>query len=628
MQHYYLGVEHLFIALLSFTGSIASEVLEIQGMTAQYVIDAVRRKVGKGEVQVRVPGMPTTPRADVILGIASDLALGDNRREANDRDVLTAILEENESIPVRVLRSLGLDTNRLLSDIQTATTSLSGPTSFIRIDFSPDFDRTEMLTEEQLFILRQMFRNYAELQINYRLTGGHTGAVILAVTPVHSDQRRDAAVVVKIDQADNILKEAENYEAYVKSSLPPLTARLEDRPVAPDTSNLAGLKYTLVINPDEVPQDLRGVVRQFGAESLSQILRQNLYQTFGRLWWQQKQAYRFPVWSEYDYLLPPLLTLESIPDYDLPEDSYVIRHEVKRNRLKRIELGDIVIIENFVVQRVYQERGAVQLALGRGAGASRRAYRIEIRKLDMRDSAFYRDEIVPRMVGRVWKTRSEVLEHAVLALDPEFDIRALSFHAANWLEKQLPNPLLAYEDLLERHVNGSLSKLHGDLHLGNILVGPNFTTWLIDFAHTHDGHTLFDWACLETSLLSEIVLNTIGESWEAARMALRYVYAVNTRTAAPRANPLLSTAMSPIYVIREIVEDLLESGDWAEYHIALVFCALRALTWSESMPAGARRLMFLVAALSLAELENKHRRSSSLDTPPVDASDITEGGDE
>jgi len=35
-------------------------------------------------------------------------------------------------------------------------------------------------------------------------------------------------VIVKIDRADDILDEARRYEAHVKSTLPPLTARLEE----------------------------------------------------------------------------------------------------------------------------------------------------------------------------------------------------------------------------------------------------------------------------------------------------------------------------------------------------------------------------------------------------------------
>ncbi len=113
MQHYYLGVEHLFIGLLDIQGGLTSSLLEERGLTTEYVVDAIRRKAGKGNRQRLWAGMPNTPRADVVLGIANDLALESGRQEISERDLLIAILDENDSIPVRVLRSFEVDTAQL-----------------------------------------------------------------------------------------------------------------------------------------------------------------------------------------------------------------------------------------------------------------------------------------------------------------------------------------------------------------------------------------------------------------------------------------------------------------------------------------------------------------------------------
>src|SRR5574341_618893 len=88
MRHFYLGVEHLFIALLEIKGGLASAILEEQGLTPEYAIDAVRRKVGKGSKHRLWAGIPNTPRADVVLGIANDLALENGRKEIQERDLL------------------------------------------------------------------------------------------------------------------------------------------------------------------------------------------------------------------------------------------------------------------------------------------------------------------------------------------------------------------------------------------------------------------------------------------------------------------------------------------------------------------------------------------------------------
>ena len=57
--------------------------------------------------------------------------------------------------------------------------------------------------------------------------------------------------------------------------------------------------------------------------------------------------------------------------------------------------------------------------------------------------------------------------------------------------------------------------IHGDLNLENILVGPGDLVWLIDFASTREGHTLFDFARLEVELTTQVVAAILSHrgSW-------------------------------------------------------------------------------------------------------------------
>src|SRR5688572_16327749 len=80
MRHYFLGVEHLFIALLEIKSGLTTTILNEQGFTPDYVIDAIRRKAGKGSRHRLWAGIPNTPRTDVILGIAQDIAREDGNR--------------------------------------------------------------------------------------------------------------------------------------------------------------------------------------------------------------------------------------------------------------------------------------------------------------------------------------------------------------------------------------------------------------------------------------------------------------------------------------------------------------------------------------------------------------------
>lgn len=603
MRHFYLGVEHLFIALLEVKGGLTSALIQERGLKPEYVIDAMRRKVGKGSKHRLWAGIPNTPRADIILGIANDLALEDNRDEINERDLLVAVLEEKDSVAVRVLNALGIkDMEDLIKAAQTHTLQRDSQRPYVKIDFGADFDRTDTLNKDQLFILRRMFYGHSQIRIDRRLTGGYSQAILLVVTPIHGDNREDAAVVVKIDNVDAILDEAQRYESHVRGTLPPLTARLEDKPVAPETSELAGLKYTLIAGYDRTTNDLRAKLQEWAPSKLGDWLHNELYPAFGRIWWQQNRPYRLQVWREYDWVLPPVLTLESIGDKAEPEESHTLKFPIKRSKLKLLEYGDLVTVENFIVQKVDPEQGVIQLAIGHGTDTVN-AYKVEVRGIDLDRDTYYRGEVVESITGKVWQTRDVQLTHAVRALEPDFELDADKIPYDDERSFKLPNPLKAYEELLDRQINGTLSTIHGDLHPGNIMIGPNNSAFLIDFAHTRDGHTVFDWATLEIGLLSDGVMAAAGESWDDARTIIKHLMAINAGKPSPDPDSPIANALGFMPQLRDIVQRcLLEPDMWGEYYIALALCALRTMGW-DTMPIASRRLMFMVAALSIHQLK-------------------------
>jgi Ternary complex associated domain 9/Clp amino terminal domain, pathogenicity island component len=623
MQHFYIGVEHLFIALLEIPSGIARSIVQEHGLTPEYVIDGVRQKIGKGSKRRIWSGTPSTPRANVILAIANEIAMDEGRADINERDLLTAIFEEGENMPVRVLKRLGLDIPSLINEAQYRSVERVAAQPYINIDYAPEFD-TRSLTDEHMVILLRMFYGYAGIRLESRLTGGYTKALVLVVTPLNADGREDAAVVVKIDDTDEILDEAQRYETHVKGTLPPLTARLEDKPVAPEICALAGVKYTIVTKPDKTPQDLGSAIAEMGADKLGYWLRQQLYTQFGRTWWQQRRTFRFQVWTEYDWILPPILTMQYIPETEASTSGHMVRVPVNRSKLKQIESGNIVTLENFTVQRVYPEQGAIQLAIGRGNEATRRAYKIILNGIDLDKDFHYRGEVIDRIVGRVRKTRHESLMNAAMLLDAPFDLNAETITINTIKPRTLPNPIVAYEELLHLHISGSTSKIHGDLHLGNILVGPGDSPFLIDFAHSRDGHTIFDWATLETSLLSDWIMKQVGSDWEAAYLVLDYMAALNAQTTFPRMNPELTLAFTPLIAIRSIAQETLANESaWEEYYISLALSALRGIVW-ETKSIGGRRLLFLVAALAIEEAQKLIGEPGEMDTPMPDEQDATE----
>ena len=182
MQHYYLGVEHLFIGLLDIQGGLTSSLLEERGLTTEYVVDAIRRKAGKGNRQRLWAGMPNTPRADIVLGIANDLAL--EERPRGDRRARFA--RSPSSTKMTAFRCACCANSKWISIILRTTrapkrsiTSRASPTSR-----SISVSESLSLPEEALFILRRMFYGYSQIRIERRLIGGYTSAVILVVTPI------------------------------------------------------------------------------------------------------------------------------------------------------------------------------------------------------------------------------------------------------------------------------------------------------------------------------------------------------------------------------------------------------------------------------------------------------------
>ncbi len=607
MRHYYLGVEHLFISLLEIQGGLTATLLEEQGITPRYIVDSIRRIAGKGNRQRLWAGIPNTPRADIVLSIANDMALDERRTDISERDLLVAILDEDDSIPVRVLRRLRINPTALL---EAARTTPSQPIhtitpSYVGIEFGADFKPHTTIPDDHLFVLRRMFQTYQRIRMERRLLGGHSSAALYVVTPINADGAHDAAVVVKIDRADNILEEAARYEAHVKNSLPPLTARLEDKPVTVETSDYAALRYTFVTDANGDSRDLREAAA--GLDSLGGWIENTLFPYFGKTWWMQRYPYRFQVWMEYDWLLPPLLVLEHINENDAPADALLISEPIKRNIFHDLDYGTTVVIDSFTVNRVYRDQNAIQLTVGKGSEATRRAYKILVRGINLSEYAFFRGEVIERIAGRVYETRAALLLQTVRALNPDFDPTADSIPGFD-ADSRFPNPLTRIDAALEDYYNGSLSKIHGDLHLGNILVGASQHPFLIDFAQTRSGHTLFDWAMLELSILNELIMPKIGDEWWHARDLLRDLALINSGR--PPITAERRALLAPIESIRRVAASCLARQDaWGEYHIALAMSAIRAFAW-ETITLGARRLMFLIAALSFAELTRRRTDGS------------------
>lgn len=620
MHHYYVGVEHVFIGLLEIRGGFTSSLIEAQGFTSDYLIDAIRRQMGKGTRQRLWAGVRHTPRYEVVMSIANDLALDAGKRndDFSEQELLMAILEEGDSVPLRVLKKLGINLEKLAHEAQThdGEAQYKTPNAHIRISFSDAYPPEDAILNDQLIILRRMFHEYSQLHVERHLNSGYSSAVMLLVTPMNDHhQLLENQVVVKLDNPDVILDEVQYFEQNIKGILPPITAYIEDMPTSAKPSDYAGLKYSF--SGEAHNRGMKTPAYEiFSKTAFGEWLQQALYTSFETQWWGLRKPYHFQVWMEYDWLLPPLLTLEFMGNDETVSARHVLRDPIRRNRISDLEYGDIIAVENFTVQRVDHEKDTIEITIGKGSEAAKRAYRIHVKGVNLAQTAYYRGETIDRLVGRVWKNREELLQNATGALFPDFDPRTDVIPGIPEADP-LPNTLLAYPSLLELHIHGLTSRIHGDLHLGNIIAdAQNKLPYLIDFAHAREGHTIFDWACLEVDVIDKLLMPALGDDWNAARLATRCIYALNHGTEVDIGESTEAyQVMRLLKAIREIGQTCLaKPNEWNEYHIALSLCCLRGVTWDKISLAG-RRAMFLIAGLSLNELSAKPSGNTSGRSP-------------
>jgi ATP-dependent Clp protease ATP-binding subunit ClpA len=121
LHHYFIGVEHLFIALTQLSGGLTVAVLEHHGLSPRFIRYSIRESVGRYEDRRYWPGFPETPRVVEVLNLGKRYA---GIHTASERDLLLAILDEGDSVVSRVLHEIGVDVAALRRTAANWTTPL------------------------------------------------------------------------------------------------------------------------------------------------------------------------------------------------------------------------------------------------------------------------------------------------------------------------------------------------------------------------------------------------------------------------------------------------------------------------------------------------------------------------
>lgn len=410
------------------------------------------------------------------------------------------------------------------------------------------------LTLEVGLLLQTLFQRYARVIIEQEFLSGYSGARTLLALPVRDDGRADAYTIAKIGERSAIEREYENYEVYVKDTLPPITARIQHPPVITrrsETQGLAALQYTFIGEPGKAPVSLR---RALLAEPDADLLRR-MMDTFGPNWWLQRRPYVFHAAVEYDRLLPSHLVIAPDRGRAAQLDGRTLSSKLK------LQIGDRVQLRRFAAFEPRQDR--LSLSLQGFSAPGEPPLRVRWLSTDPPEGR----------VGKVVATRETLLAQSTVGC---------SLYG-------LPDPLPLLPDLLREIVSGCQSIIHGDLNLENLLIGPGRLIWLIDFAATRNGHTLMDFSHLIAEIIAHILAPQIASAED-------YITLLSEPS---------ESSYSRLFKLIQTVEEYagfcyFNPSDSAEFDLSLILTCLGALKHS-NLEAHARHFLLLTAAHRLAQ---------------------------
>ena len=124
LGHGYVGSEHLLLGLIREEDGVAHRVLSEFGVTDEMVCSVLQRSVGKG-VSGAAPSQGLTPRAKSVVELAVSEAARMGSSAIGTAHLLMGILREGGNMGLRILRTVGVDPNKMYSAVVKRVGDLS-----------------------------------------------------------------------------------------------------------------------------------------------------------------------------------------------------------------------------------------------------------------------------------------------------------------------------------------------------------------------------------------------------------------------------------------------------------------------------------------------------------------------
>jgi ATP-dependent Clp protease ATP-binding subunit ClpC len=119
-QHHYLGVEHIFLAIAEVESNLFGEIAQKLNFSPREVVLSLREYLNSSK-QIWGGGMKVPPSTKTIFKLAWDSAINSGRKVIETSDLLKAIFQEGQNIPVRILRGMGVEPNAATRAISAET---------------------------------------------------------------------------------------------------------------------------------------------------------------------------------------------------------------------------------------------------------------------------------------------------------------------------------------------------------------------------------------------------------------------------------------------------------------------------------------------------------------------------
>lgn len=451
-----------------------------------------------------------------------------------------------------------------------------------RVEWAGRFQLAE--EEKQAFqdILCTMFPDALRLVIEKEFVGNSFSGSWIFLLHLIRDQASQLPVVVKIASSSLIEKEWEAYQSCIAGKWPQV-AQLKSELVLLTGGKFGGVSYSLVGEGvfavqslyryflDATLSDIEAVLKRLG-KVLAEALKYSL------------TSPKFRLRATYDAILPLNLWVKCSSPSAGKEPLLITPTDRPKVSL---DIGSDVCLQEFVVSKVDLKDQTITLNLPRPIkDLPQDSYCVRLKFENVQDMPAYQiNQTISPTFGRVIETRSTQWQKEMATVLPSFQLHSQSVFLSDGTP--LPNPFVAQQKILERHLDIKRFYIHGDFNLENILVDPEVKDIrLIDFAEAHLDHLLHDFLRLETEVITKLLPSALIEAGLPAQSIYtfyRQLHCVTFQLHPLKIGEPINKALSRPFVILKMVRDvarnhgLFNRDEYAEYYDCLTLYLLGAL---------------------------------------------------